>query len=105
MFCIIFNILFSLFHQITASNMFIKLKTRECHEFEGLNLMNSVVHHRKFNVLDEKSNIHVFIRSDISGYLATDLCLSLPGLPNPIKLDVFRCVPCYIPSNDPEYLL
>ena len=24
---------------------------------------------------------------------------------NPIKLDVFRCVPCYIPSNDPEYLL
>ena len=21
---------------------------------------------------------------------------------NPIKLDVFRCVPCYIPSNDPE---
>ena len=26
-------------------------------------------------------------------------------LVNPIKLDVFRCVPCYIPSNDPEYLL
>ena len=25
--------------------------------------------------------------------------------PTPIKLDVFRCVPCYIPSNDPYYLL
>ena len=24
---------------------------------------------------------------------------------NPIKLDLLRCIPCYIPSNDPEYLL
>ena len=25
--------------------------------------------------------------------------------PNPIKLDLLCCVPCYIPSNDPYYLL
>ena len=40
--------------------------------------------------------------------------IKLEGLLNPIKLDVFRCVPCYIGPhlgllmdciNDPEYLL
>ena len=25
------------------------------------------------------------------------------GICNPIKLDGFRCVPCYIPSNDPGH--
>ena len=30
---------------------------------------------------------------------------NITWLGNPIKLDVFRCVPCYIPSNDPYYLL
>ena len=33
------------------------------------------------------------------------LVIALLHASNPIKLDVFRCVPCYIPSNDPYYLL
>ena len=37
--------------------------------------------------------------------LKADSVNSRSGKVNPIKLDVFRCVPCYIPSNDPYYLL
>ena len=40
----------------------------------------------------------------MNNFLARLLELGL-GFGNPIKLDVFRCVPCYIPSNDPYYLL